>query len=406
MKSTTPKRGGSPWTRTRRLELVLALCAIPLIIAVWLAGGARSDAELLPSVRQAMPTAKVFVKQNGTLYAAYGDSARTALLGYVAIGTADGYGGPLTLAVAVDAEGRITGLVEVSDKETPAWNERVMRSDLPSSLVGKTAAEQFRLGSDVDGVSGATYTSRALAQAALDGSRQCAAVLGLPYHDSPSPRIVFGVPEVAVLALFAFAAISRFRRFKHKKAGRWVSLLVGLAVLGFLYNLPLTVAFFSKMLLGYWPQWQTNLYWYLLLGGTVLFIVLDNKNVYCGRVCPFGAAQECMGAIGGTRIRTPSRYRSWLRWLPRALALTAIVLGLYFRSPGVASYELFGTLFGFRGSGVEFLALGLVLLGALFMRRPWCQYLCPVGPILDWMRIVRGGVLESWRRMFTRGVAT
>ena len=376
-----------------------------LIIAAWFAGGIRSASQLQPALRQAMPAAETFARRGSTLYAGYGDRARRNLLGYVAIGTADGYGGPLRLAVAVDTKGRITGLAEVSNKETPDWNDLVARSSLPSSLMGKSASDKFQLGVDVDGVSGATFTSRAMAEAALDGSEQAARVLGLPFRRPPPPHIRFGLPEITVLALFALAIVSGRPWFKYKKQGRWLSMLVGLAVLGFLYNLPLTLAFVTKLVLGYWPQWQTNLYWYFLLGGTLFVILVERKNLYCDRICPFGAAQECMGATGGAKVRTPPRHRTWLKWLPRILALVAILLGVFLRSPGVASYELFGTLFDFRGSGIQFLALGLVLLGSLFLLHPWCRYLCPVRPILDWIRIMREGVVDLWQRAFGRAPA-
>ena len=61
--------------------------------------------------------------------------------------------------------------------------------------------------------------------------------------------------------------------------------------------MPLTISRVSSFLLGFWPQWQTNLYWYLLIGGVLFIATADNKNAYCAWFCPFGAAQECMAAI-------------------------------------------------------------------------------------------------------------
>ena len=89
---------------------------------------------------------------------------------------------------------------------------------------------------------------------------------------------------------------------------------IGLVVLGFLYNSPVTLAYITKLLLGYWPQWQTNLYWYFLIGGILFVFTVDNKNPYCQWICPFGAAQECMGVIGGARSRGSRRFATVLRW--------------------------------------------------------------------------------------------
>ena len=88
--------------------------------------------------------------------------------------------------------------------------------------------------------------------------------------------------------------------------------------------------------------------------------------------------------------------------MQRLLTLAAILLGVWFRNPGVASYELFGTLFELLGSSVQFVALGLVLLAALFIKRPWCNYLCPIRPVTDLIRLIRQTVKERWQKATLR----
>jgi len=157
----------------------------------------------MPFVRQAVPEAGHIVRQDNGLYAAWTDARETFFVGFVATPTADGYGGPLRVAVAVNPFGEVIGAVIAEDKETPAWMNRVVRSGLLRSLVGKTYSDAFEVGTDVDGVTGATNTSKALAEAVLTGSRTVARRLDLPMDDLPPPAIVFGVPEVVLLALFA-----------------------------------------------------------------------------------------------------------------------------------------------------------------------------------------------------------
>ncbi len=389
-------------TRSPQWERLLALAAVALIVVVWILGGIRATADLMPAIRQAMPNANHFKLQDDGVFAAYGDREEKNFLGFIAVGKANGYGGPLQLAVAVNSQGIITGLAVGSQKETPAWFDRVMKSGVLQSLIDKTWTERFLLGADVDSVTGATATVRAIAQAALDGSGQAARLLGLPVQETPSPEIQFGIPEFAVLALFIVGFIAQWQRFRFNRQARWGSMLAGMLLLGFVYNIPITIAFFIRLILGYWPPWQLSLYWYFLVGGIVFTVIISKKNPYCDWFCPFGAAQECIGAIGGAGIRTPRSYHKWLKWLQRGLALGAIMLGVFFRNPGLASYELFGTLFSFVGTGLQFLALGLVLITALYIRRPWCSYLCPVSPVVEWIRIMREWVIELWQRVLTR----
>ena len=385
--------------RRRQRERYLGLGAILLIIVAYVLGGLRVEADRLPGVQQAWPTADHVTKQSADVYEAWANPAETTLLGYVVIGTATGYGGPLELAVAVDTTGMITGYNVLSYKDTPTWVTRVMDSNLPDSLIGKAYDDPFELGNDIDGVTGATFTSRAIAEAALHGSQEAARLLGFEVSEGQPPQIKFGVPEIVLLALFGVGFVGHQRSFKYKKQARWGSMIVGMVVLGFVYNLPLTLAYFVKAVLGYWPQWQTNLYWYFLLFGVFLVVVLDKKNPYCSWFCPFGAAQECLGALGGAKVRTPRQHRDWLTWAQRILALSAILLGVYFRSPGLASYELFGTLFSFVGTSLQFAVLGVVLLAALYLKRPWCSFLCPLHPVVEFVHLMRDWVKELWKKV-------
>ncbi len=400
--TTLTTKTPTPRANRRRTERIVVVATLTLIVIVWIIGARRAEADLMPAIERALPAADHFERVDNGLYSAWSGPGESDLLGYVAIGTASGYGGPIELAVAVDLEGRISGLSVVNHKETPAWFDRVEDRSFMDALTGKSYGDAFTLGEDVDGVTGATYTARGLAEAALAGSRAAAEALGFDVPESESPAIRFGVPEITVLALFAVGFIGHRRTFKYKKQARWGSMLVGMVVLGFLYNAPLTLAYFSKLMLGYWPQWQTNLYWYFLIGGVLFVLTIDTKNPYCEWFCPFGAVQECLGVIGGAKTYPLPRHRTWLQWAKRGLTLAAILLGLYFRSPGLSSFEIFGTLFSFVGSSLQFAVLALVLIVALFVKRPWCRYLCPVDAVIDLIRVVRQWVKELWEKINPR----
>lgn len=388
--------------KRRRIERILAVGALALIGLVWVLGAIRAEAEQLESVQEAMPAAGYFERLDSGVYVAWTDENKQDLLGYVAIGTASGYGGPLEVAVATDLNGEIIGLHVANHKETPSWFDRVMKRDFLELLTGKSYIDRFKLGEDVDSVTGATYTSRALAEAVMKGNQAAARELNFEVAEQESPSVQFGIPEIAVLSLFVVGFIGHRRGFKYKKQARWGSMLAGLIILGFIYNIPITVAYFGKLILGYWPQWQTNLYWYFLLGGLLFVVTADNKNPYCEWFCPFGAAQECMGLIGGAKVYSLRKYRNWLAWIQRSLALAAILLGVFFRNPGIASFEVFGTLFSLFGTTLQIAVLALVLIVAMFVKRPWCNYLCPIDPIVEFIRIMRQWVNELWQRINPR----
>ena len=293
----------------------------------------------------------------------------------------------------------ILGSVIVEQKETAAFLRRVFRSNLLDSLKGKTYSDPLALGIDVDGITGATYSCRAITGSVRRATRRIAArELGFSPPPEPSPGIIFGFPEAMLVVLFGFGIVGRLRRFKYKKMARWISMLAGLLVLGFVYNMPLTIVWINRLLLGFWPTWQTHLYWFILIGGILFIYTIDNKNPYCEWLCPFGTTQECLGIIGGAKLHAPQRAHSLLRWGQRLLALSAIVVALVFRNPGISSYEVFGAFFRLIGSNFLFVLLGIVLVASLFIRRPWCSYLCPLRPVTDLIRLMRNWILELWKK--------
>ena len=386
-------------------ERILGVAGLALLAAAWVVGAARAKSDLMPAVRQAMPEAEHFERQNGN-YAAWADSAKGNLLGHVTIGMASGYGGPLTLAVAsTHPNGEIVGVAIAGHKETSAWMTRVEKSGLLKSLVGKSHQDGFELGRDIDGVTGATYTSRAIVEATRNGSQDAARILGLPVEAPPPPKVKFGIPEIVLIGLFAVGYFAHKRSFKYQRQARWATMMTGMLVLGFVYNQPLTLSNVNKFLLGYWPVWQANLYWYLLIGGMLFVFTVDNKNPYCQWFCPFGATQECFGLVGGAKIQTAGRFHGFLKWVQRGLAWSAILLALLLLNPGSTSYEIFGAFFDLVGSNVQYLLLGIVLLASMFIRRPWCNYLCPLAPVMDLYRTFRMWVKESWKSLGNKAAA-
>jgi len=382
----------------------MALVALATVAGAWAIGAARVEADLQPVLKQALPQAQRFEATPSGVYRAWrSDDDRETLVGHVAVGTANGYSGPVELAVATDLEGRVAGLAIVRQRETPAFAARVFRTNLLRSLLGRSYGEPFVVGQDVDNVTGATYTARALADAARRGSR-AAASLGLQRAvlPEPAPRLSIGFPEITVVALFVAGFVGRRNWRGITRYVRWGSMLTGLVVLGFMYNCPLTLTNINGLLMGFWPTWQTHLYWYLLIGGILLAVVTQRTNAYCDWFCPFGAAQECLAAVGRARGRGPARFSGLLTWIQRGLAWSAILVALALRDPGVTSYEVFGTLFDLTGSSVQFLLLALVLTAALFIRRPWCRYLCPLRPVTDMATLLRRWAGEPWNRKTIR----
>ncbi|MCP4680700.1 MAG: FMN-binding protein [Desulfobacterales bacterium] len=391
-KSGLPCKAGKS---RKRIERIVGLIAVVVIILVWLISSFFGDREILPYLKKAMPKADRFEIGTDGLYTAYNAKG---MIGYINISKADGYGGPMTIATAVDMKGDIIGITVIDHKETPSFLKQVVTNHLFESLLGRSVTHTITLGKDVNGISGATYSSRAVISAVSKGAHSIGREklnLNVPL-DSP-PDIKFAIPEITVLLLFIAGFLGREKKFKYTKQIRWISLLTGLGILGFIYNTPLTLSKLTGLLLGFIPCWQLYIYWILLIGGILLYITLDKKNPYCQWFCPFGAAQECLGVIGGAKVRTPVRFQSFLRWTQRGLAFSAVILAILFRNPGLAGYEIFGALFSLTGSTFQMILLMVILIASLFIKRPWCSYLCPMPPVMNLFIMFRKWIEELWK---------
>ena len=81
-----------------------------------------------------------------------------------------------------------------------------------------------------------------------------------------------------LLLLFAAGYVGRRRIIKENQAAAMGYDDHGMVVLGFIFNQPLTISKINMFFLGYWPEWQLNLYWYVLLGGILFVFTADNRN--------------------------------------------------------------------------------------------------------------------------------
>jgi NosR/NirI family transcriptional regulator, nitrous oxide reductase regulator len=387
-----------PLPRQKRLrqDRTWMLVAGMTLLGAWLFGFFTGHTDVLPQVPEVLPGAVSVVVDNGLFV---GLDAAGYPIGYAAAGEGQGYAGPIEVLVGIDTTGTIVGTKILSQKESPGFFRLVTRQSLPEQFVARPVTDPLRLGDDIDAISGATASAEGVALAVRRAVRQIAAE-GLDTTVPPEEsKIKVGLPEITLLLLFAAGYIGhRLRSGRWKRRLRWGTLITGMVVLGFVYTAPLTVTMVTTLLSGYWPDWHSHLYWYLLMGGIVFVTVVDSKNPYCYWFCPFGAFQECLAAVSGAKHYKPRRLRQTLTWVQRGLAVAAIALGLALRQPGATGFEPFGTLFDLRGSVYEWALLITVVVASLLIYRPFCNYLCPLDPVINFVGSGRSWIEETWRK--------
>ncbi len=135
---------------------------------------------------------------------------------------------------------------------------------------------------------------------------------------------------------------------------------------------------------------------FLLVIGIPLLIIFFG-NIYCGYICPFGAAQELLSYIVPERFKQPvaterMRKASFFKYM---VLFVLIIVFFVSRNRTTLAADPLIEIFNFQFSIYDFqlanvnwqssilLIVTIALTGSVFYARFWCRYLCPVGAFLS-----------------------
>ncbi len=301
-------------------------------------------------------------------------------LGYVGVAQEVGYGGPVVVGLVVDMEGRLQQPILLESRETPNYIEDMRKAGFFNQFAKKTVTDTFVYQKDIQGITGATLSTRAITTA----TGQITQAIGVAKFDylpaEAADGLQVGVKEIIVAILFAGGIVCGLR-FPSKRL-RLVFLGLSVIILGFWLNRSVAMSQISSAFLGYYPQIDTNLLWYLVLAGILLPPLLAGKNLYCGWFCPFCGLQEGIHLVTRQNWAFGS-YAASFRFLKNLILFVVLLTAFLLKNPNVSSFEPFGTVFGLSGSALSWVLVGLALIASAIYKRFWCRTLCPVGAILD-----------------------
>jgi transcriptional regulator of nitric oxide reductase len=170
------------------LFIVIGLLLAPALALPFSAPQASNEATLQGQLKRVFPGASSFSpKQPGPPphFIAYtGDAASRTIAGY-AFWTTDaeplerGYDGPIKMLVGVDTKGILTGVLVVEEHE-PYGYFSVQPPKFAAQFKGKDIRDPFKVGGDVDAVSGASITINSATRAIRNGARRIARTLMTP----------------------------------------------------------------------------------------------------------------------------------------------------------------------------------------------------------------------------------
>lgn len=302
-----------------------------------------------------------------------------------------GYGGPVPLKIHIK-DGRVAAVEAEPNAESPDFFNRA--KELLNHWQNKSVDEA--LAEEVDAVSGATFSSRAiianmqrgLAYAKQHGQWGEGGSAGA--LETSAPPIVgssvgaHGTSIPSIVALIAVLLGAVVPLFYNNRRLHLVQLAVNVVVLGLWTGTFVSYTLFLRIFAG-----GVSLSAIGALAAPLLMLIValiyplaGRSGHYCANVCPFGSAQELAGKLSRRKLRITPRVLKLLSVLRNLLWGVLMALLLTGTCTAWIDYELF-TAFLYSSASVWVIVLAaLFLVLSVWVPRPYCRFVCPTGALI------------------------
>jgi hypothetical protein len=297
-----------------------------------------------------------------------------------------GYLGEIGSAVGITVDGRITFAAPVRHRETPYYMKMIIGSGLLEEMRGLDLSRPFP---DIDTVTGATVSSRAIIRDIQKASSMAAhTMFGI---EVPPPVISMKTTwadwkTIMITMLLTMSLLAGFAR--ERKWVKEVIMVLNLVGIGFLLNTPLTLSALSRVLTLNLPGPENTL---LIL--IFLYIIISlplQGRAYCRFVCPFGTLQKLANHLSPWQFSFTPGMVVYLPYIRRLVLSLLLFLAVWIGWDGFTEVEPFFSLFSLNLTSIMWAMVILVIIMSMFLRRFWCNTMCPTGTLLSMVsRIVR-----------------
>lgn len=305
-----------------------------------------------------------------------------------------GYGGPVPLKIHIK-DGRVAAVEAEPNAESPDFFNRA--KELLNHWQGKEVDEA--LAEEVDAVSGATFSSRAIianmqrglayaqkrGQWSEDGSVGALGTSAPPIVGSGGNSVgalETGASPIVALVVVLLGAVVPL--FYNNRRLHLVQLAVNVVVLGLWTGTFVSYTLFLRIFAG-----GVSLSAIGALAAPLLMLIValiyplaGRSGHYCANICPFGSAQELAGKLSRRKLRITPRVLKLLSVLRNLLWGVLMALLLTGTCTAWIDYELF-TAFLYSSASVWVTVLAaLFLVLSVWVPRPYCRFVCPTGALI------------------------
>ena len=305
-----------------------------------------------------------------------------------------GYGGPVPLKIHIK-DGRVAAVEAEPNAESSDFFNRA--KELLNHWQNKSVDEA--LAEEVDAVSGATFSSRAIianmqrglayaqkrGQWSEEGSVGALGTSAPPIvgsEDGSVGALETGASPIVALIVVLLGAVVPL--FYNNRRLHLVQLAVNVVVLGLWTGTFVSYTLFLRIFAG-----GVSLSAIGALAAPLLMLIValiyplaGRSGHYCANICPFGSAQELAGKLSRRKLRITPRMLKLLSVLRNLLWGVLMALLLTGTCTAWIDYELF-TAFLYSSASVWVTVLAaLFLVLSVWVPRPYCRFVCPTGALI------------------------
>lgn len=312
--------------------------------------------------------------------------------------TVIGYQGPTEVLMRYNESGLVTDLIlgESFDNQ-PYVNYVKQEASFWRKFKGRSLESLAQLDlyeEMIDGVSGATMTSIAVAETIRDASaalmehRQQVAQAEAAQLDtgdvaSRKLRWNWSATELITAGLAMAALIWSRSRLRGRRIPRLLWQLTCLLLLGLVCGNLLSVALWGGWTRGGVP-WRLAPGLATLVAVSILAAAVSKGNLYCDHLCPHGILQQWIRPRRSRRLWWPLQQTLRLSALGViAVTLLGIVIPLAINLAWLEPFDAYAVRVGVSFSLVLWAAS---LLLARLQSMAYCRHACPTGKLLDYVR--------------------
>ena len=142
-----------------------------------------------------------------------------------------------------------------------------------------------------------------------------------------------------------------------------------------------------------WSLFLSDPFIFLFWIFIIVTVFLFGRGLFCGWMCPFGSLQESIYKIarlvglGRFQTKLPQKWHDRLKWLKYAVFFVLLAVSMFSMGMAekLAEVEPFKTTFlvGVMNRAWPYGLFVAAILGvSIFIERPYCKYICPLGASL------------------------